>query len=104
MCSTPEGITDRGTAIYADDYVQAWECSTPEGITDRGTRTSPSAPLDSCWCSTPEGITDRGTREPESQGTTVSCAQRPKASLIVALVGGDHSGRVAPVLNARRHH
>ncbi len=79
-------------------------CSTPLGITARGTTYSGNVLIKRLSCSTPLGITARGTALVHSHASGRGCAQRLSASR----KGGQEQRPArdcgAGVLNASRHH
>ena len=81
-------------------------CSTPSGITARGTQCGVPSAGSINLCSTPSGITARGTQHPTSSWfSSIVSAQRLPASRRGELRGDWHHARhPACVLNAFRHH
>src|SRR5262245_22582163 len=85
MCSTPDGVTDFGSAPNQHQLTDAQVCSTPDGVTDFGSTPGLVAPhsvqgaqrltasltsaqeekkeegMEEEMCSTPDGVTDFGS-------------------------------------------
>ncbi len=105
QCSTPLGITARGTSANDASLDEICSCSTPLGITARGTGRGGASAHRTHRCSTPLGITARGTENahewPRSRNQVLNASRHHGK--------GDSAHGAAPrgaggVLNASRHH
>ncbi len=103
-CSTPLGITARGTTSLYPSIIRAFKCSTPLGITARGTSTSLSSLTRKDRSAQRLSASRQGGPGVTTGTSTVSCAQRLSASRQGGLSStGDNVGERL-VLNASRHH